>query len=315
MRFLCYNILMNKVYKKSLYFLNKGLLILFFLFGGIFFSYCQAIEIDNSLPTPEVIISSNTLLQSDTLLIIVKNEPKVITGKLGNINLRFFRNQNNQDWIAITGMPINKIPGDYKLSINVPGKAIFEKNLSVSKKEFPTTSLIVTPQLASKGYNAKTIANNVAKENLALSKVLNAITKKSYINKPFIYPLKEIEDVGAFGNIRKSGNSQLQHLGVDLKAEPDTPIYAINDGQIVFLKKLTNYGNTLVVDHGLGVFSIYLHLDSFNVVKGEFVKQGYILGLSGNTGYSIAPHLHFSIRVRGATLDPLNFIKTTQAQW
>ncbi len=306
---------MNKVYKKSLYFLNKGLLILFFLFGGIFFSYCQAIEIDNSLPTPEVIISSNTLLQSDTLLIIVKNEPKVITGKLGNINLRFFRNQNNQDWIAITGMPINKIPGDYKLSINVPGKAIFEKNLSVSKKEFPTTSLIVTPQLASKGYNAKTIANNVAKENLALSKVLNAITKKSYINKPFIYPLKEIEDVGAFGNIRKSGNSQLQHLGVDLKAEPDTPIYAINDGQIVFLKKLTNYGNTLVVDHGLGVFSIYLHLDSFNVVKGEFVKQGYILGLSGNTGYSIAPHLHFSIRVRGATLDPLNFIKTTQAQW
>lgn len=306
---------MNKIYKKSLYFLNKILLILFLLFGNGFFSYCQAVEIDTTLPIPEVIISSDTFLQGDTLLIIVKNEPKIITGKLGNINLRFFRNQNNQDWIAITGMPVNKIPGDYKLSINVPGKAIFEKNISVSKKEFPITSLIVTTQLANKGYNTKTIVNNVAKENLALSKVLNVITKKSYINKPFIYPLKEIEDVGAFGNIRKSGNSQLQHLGVDLKAEPDTPIYAINDGQVVFLKKLTNYGNTLVVDHGLGVFSIYLHLDSFNVVKGEFVKQGYILGLSGNTGYSIAPHLHFSIKVRGATLDPLNFIKTTQVQW
>jgi murein DD-endopeptidase MepM/ murein hydrolase activator NlpD len=315
MRFLCYNIFMNKIYKKSLYFLNKILLILFLLFGNGFFSYCQAVEIDTTLPIPEVIISSDTFLQGDTLLIIVKNEPKIITGKLGNINLRFFRNQNNQDWIAITGMPVNKIPGDYKLSINVPGKAIFEKNISVSKKEFPITSLIVTTQLANKGYNTKTIVNNVAKENLALSKVLNVITKKSYINKPFIYPLKEIEDVGAFGNIRKSGNSQLQHLGVDLKAEPDTPIYAINDGQVVFLKKLTNYGNTLVVDHGLGVFSIYLHLDSFNVVKGEFVKQGYILGLSGNTGYSIAPHLHFSIKVRGATLDPLNFIKTTQVQW
>lgn len=306
---------MNKIYKKSLYFFDKTLLVFVLLLLGGLFSYCQAVEIDNSLLIPEVIISSDTLLQSDTLLIIVKNEPKIITGKLGNINLRFFRNQNNQDWIAITGMPVNKIPGDYKLLINVPEKAIFEKNISVSEKKFPTTSLIVTPQLASKGYNAKTIANNVAKENLALSKVLNVITKKSYINKPFIYPLKEIEDVGAFGNIRKSGNSQLQHLGVDLKAEPDTPIYAINDGQVVFLKKLTNYGNTLVVDHGLGVFSIYLHLDSFNVVKGEFVKQGYILGLSGNTGYSIAPHLHFSIKVRGATLDPLNFIKTTQVQW
>lgn len=306
---------MNKIYKKSLYFFDKTLLIFVLLLLGGLFSYCQAVEINNSLPIPEVIISSDTSLQGDTLLIIVKNEPKIITGKFGNINLRFFKNQNNQDWIAITGMPVNKIPGDYKLSINVPGKAIFEKNISVSEKKFPTTSLIVTPQLASQGYNAKTIANNVAKENLALSKVLNVITKKSYINKPFIYPLKEIEDVGAFGNIRKSETSQLQHLGVDLQAKPDTPIYAINDGQIVFLRKMTNYGNTLVVDHGLGVFSLYLHLDSFNVVKGEFVKQGYILGLSGNTGYSIAPHLHFSIRVRGATLDPLNFIKTTQTQW
>ncbi|TSD01862.1 MAG: peptidase M23, partial [Parcubacteria group bacterium Athens0714_26] len=74
------------------------------------------------------------------------------------------------------------------------------------------------------------------------------------------------------------------------------------------------YGKTLIIDHGLGIFSLYLHLDEFKVLNGKGVKRGELVGLSGNTGYSISPHLHFSIKANGASVDPLKFIETTKKE-
>jgi murein DD-endopeptidase MepM/ murein hydrolase activator NlpD len=120
-------------------------------------------------------------------------------------------------------------------------------------------------------------------------------------------------NVGAFGNIRKSGDVSLQHLGVDLDANTGTPVYAINDGKVTgVLEGLINYGNTVIIDHGLGIFSLYLHLDEFKVSLGQTVKKDDVIGLSGNTGYSIAPHLHFSIKLNGASVDPVKFINSAK---
>jgi len=293
----------------------KFSLILIFIIAGAILFPCYIANASNSLLNPDVFVSSDNLSQADTLLVAVKNETKEITGSLGSVKLRFFRNDNDKDWVAITGMTIDKKPGRYKLSINVPGKAPFEKYITVSKQNFTVTALTVTPELYEKGYTVANIIAKTGEENKTLSKILNVITPKSYISKPFIYPLSEIKDVGSFGNIRKSKSYQIQHLGVDLSASLNTPVYSANDGKVVFVKSMQDYGNTIVVDHGLGVYSLYLHLNSFNVKKGQSVKQGDVLGLSGNTGYSIGPHLHFSIKVRGASLDPLKFINTTQSEW
>ncbi len=275
-----------------------------------------AVVLADSLSSPDVVVSSDNLSQADTLLVVVKNEPGKITGTLGTIKLRFFRDASGKDWVAITGMTIDKKPGTYKLSIKIPGKAVFEKDITVIKRDFPVTTLDVTPELTQQGYTVKNIVNNVInKENTALAKVLNIITPTSYITKPFVYPLSSIKDVGAFGNIRKSGSYAVQHLGTDLEAPLDTPVYAINDGKVVFVKSMTDYGNTVIIDHGLGVYSLYLHLDKFKVKKGQAVKQGDVIGLSGDTGYALAPHLHFSIKMRGASLNPLNFIQATQQAW
>jgi murein DD-endopeptidase MepM/ murein hydrolase activator NlpD len=269
-----------------------------------------------SLPGPDVFVSSDSLSQGDTLLIVAKNETGKITGSLGAVKLRFFRDGSKKNWVAITGMTVDKKPGTYKLSIKVPGKAAFEKDISVAKRDFPVTTLEVTPELSRQGYTAKNIVNNVInKENTALAKVLNVITPTSYVTKPFVYPLSSIKDVGAFGNIRKSGGYAVQHLGTDLQAPLDTPVYAVNDGKAVFVKSMTDYGNTVVIDHGLGVYSLYLHLDEFKVKKGQAVERGDVIGLSGDTGYALAPHLHFSIKMRGASLDPLNFIEATRQGW
>ncbi len=272
-----------------------------------------AFAVNNTL-VPDVFVSSDALLQADTLLVTVKNEPQTITGKLGAVTLHFFRNETGADWVCIVGMPVNKKPGTYQLIINVETKTPFIKDITVLKRDFPVTELTITPDLIQKGYTAKKIISNIQnQENLALNKVLSAFTKKVYFTKPFISPLSEIRVVGDFGDIRATGNYKIQHLGVDLKALTGTNVYAVNDGKIVFEKNLPDYGNTLIIDHGLGVYSLYLHLSKFNIKVGEIVKQGDIIALSGATGYATGPHLHFSIKVRGSALDPLKFVQATQS--
>jgi len=120
--------------------------------------------------------------------------------------------------------------------------------------------------------------------------------------------------VGAFGNIRKNGEIRLQHLGVDLEAEEGDYVYSINSGKVCFAREMTNYGKTIVIDHGLGIFSIYLHLSEFEAETGQQVLKGEVIGLVGSTGYSLAPHLHLSLKVKGSSVDPLKFIEATQEE-
>ena len=150
---------------------------------------------------------------------------------------------------------------------------------------------------------------------MSLNHVLDVYNPVAYATKPFINPLSEIAIVGAYGEIRKSGKLKIQHLGVDLKATTGTPVLAVDDGKVVFIRSSPDYGNTLIIDHGLGVYSLYLHLSEFKVQLGQMVKQGDTVALSGDTGYATGPHLHFSIKIRGASVDPLKFIETTQSQW
>lgn len=269
---------------------------------------------NNLLLASDVFVSSYNLAQADTFLVVVKNEPAKITGKLGSLKMHFLRNEDGKDWVAITGIAVGKIPGIYKLSINVPGKAPFKKNITVAKRKFPITKMVITPELLSKGYTAKKIINNIEKkENVDLNKVLDVFNPAPYFARPFIYPLDLIEVVGNFGDIRATKDYKIQHLGVDLKAPLNTNVYAVNNGQIVFAKSLPDYGNTIIIDHGLGVYSLYLHLAEFKAAEGQMVKQKDLVGLSGDSGYATGPHLHFAIKVRGAALDPLKFIQTTQA--
>jgi murein DD-endopeptidase MepM/ murein hydrolase activator NlpD len=105
----------------------------------------------------------------------------------------------------------------------------------------------------------------------------------------------------------------MQHFGVDLAAKKDTEVFAINDGRVVLAENLSNYGKTIIIDHGLGIFSLYLHLDNFDVSVDQLVKNGQKIGLSGDTGASTGPHLHFSIRNSGSRVDPLLFIQTASS--
>ncbi len=266
-------------------------------------------EAQSSLP--QINLSATSLKQGDTLIISVGNmdAEEKISGTLDGTSFGFFK---NEIWYGILGIDAKKTPGKYILTLNFSGGEKIEKTIEVVKRNFPVTELAFTPELEEQGYNADSVAEDNKTDSEKLYEAMTFSNPVFYFDDSFMYPLDKIVDVGAFGNIRKTGDVSLQHLGVDLDADMDSKIYAVNNGKVTGTLDLTDYGKTLVIDHGMGIFSIYLHLDKFNVVNGQKVKKGEIIGYSGNTGYSIAPHLHFSIKANSASVDPLRFIEATQ---
>jgi len=266
---------------------------------------------------PIIALSSNSLQPGDTLIVKI-NDPTFIgniIGELSSTKTDFVKLVPDGGWVGIFGIATKASSGKRNLIINYSNGLKIEKEIEIISKKFPITKLVVTKELEEKGFTPAIIQDNVInKENILLGKVLNTYTPQAYFNKAFQAPLAYIKNVGAFGNIRRNGNISLQHLGVDLEAKKGTPVYAINSGVVSFEKELTNYGKTIIIDHGLGIFSLYLHLDEFKKLKGETVQLGDIIGLTGSTGYSIEPHLHFSLKVHGSSVDPLKFVDITQQE-
>lgn len=126
----------------------------------------------------------------------------------------------------------------------------------------------------------------------------------------YIEPLDIPRDViDPFGHIYKN-NPYIIHAGVDLRASVKTPIRAINGGKVVLVaKKFRREGNMIILYHGLGIFSVYMHLSKFGVEEGDFVKRGDIIGLTGRSGAGVRePHLHFNVKIHNSYVEPLEFI-------
>jgi murein DD-endopeptidase MepM/ murein hydrolase activator NlpD len=99
------------------------------------------------------------------------------------------------------------------------------------------------------------------------------------------------------------------HFGIDYANKTGTPVYATNSGTVKLASMTPAYGNVIVIDHGLNIYSMYLHLDSFNVKAGDQVKQGNLIAKIGSTGLSNGPHLHFTMFVGHTIVDSDQWIK------
>lgn len=281
-----------------------------FLF--VFSSVSSAIALDLS----SVHIKKNTIVQGETLVIEVEKfsntNNTVPMAWVGSRAVRLF--PYKEKYIGFYSAPAKATPWIYRATIVAEGEKPVKIPVVIKNAHFPVTELVVTKELNNAGFTSRNIASNLAvADTPAIVAAFSNAADVPYFSDAFGFPLKNIVNVGAFGNYRKSGSTVLQHLGVDLEAEMNTPVYAINDGKVTMAKRLINYGNSIVIDHGARIFSMYLHLEKFSVPQGAVVKKGDLIGYSGNTGYSLAPHLHLSINVNGTSIDPLNFIETTQS--
>jgi murein DD-endopeptidase MepM/ murein hydrolase activator NlpD len=94
-----------------------------------------------------------------------------------------------------------------------------------------------------------------------------------------------------------------------LKASTGTPIHATNRGRVVLAKNLFFSGNTVILDHGLGIYTVYAHLSRIDVKPAQVVGEDQLLGLAGATGRVTGPHLHWAARIQGARVDPFSLLR------
>src|SRR5262249_42773569 len=106
-----------------------------------------------------------------------------------------------------------------------------------------------------------------------------------------------------------NGKSLSLHLGLDFRVSTGTPVSAMNEGTVLLARPLYYEGNFVVIDHGQGLLTLYLHLSEFKVKEGEHVKRGQLIGLSGGTGRATGPHLDVRVRWQGTYLDPAQLLK------
>lgn len=257
-------------------------------------------------------IVNTNVVNGTTALIKFKKENSIRYKDIlvGKKRFPIFQNPlNAKEYCALVGFSYYEKPATKELYVE------YEKNKSKEKKLFflhlyagayEKETISVDPSKVNP--KAPAVKKRIAREYTEAMKIYNSVSKKDYLREPFILPLQS-KITSAFGKARVyNGSLKGYHSGTDFRAKMGTPIEAANDGKVVLVKKRFYSGGTVILDHGEGIYTCYFHMSKFKVKEGELVKRGEILGLSGESGRVTGPHLHFSARIKGVQVDPLQLI-------
>jgi|SRR5579862_3146400 len=126
---------------------------------------------------------------------------------------------------------------------------------------------------------------------------------------PYIWPLSEAWLTSTFGRRADPITGEAEnHQGLDLSADPGTPVHATADGTIESAAYNGGYGNSILIDHGFGIETRFGHLSGYAVRAGQKVKRGQVIGYVGSTGHTTGPHLHYEIIINGAPINPMRML-------
>lgn len=208
---------------------------------------------------------------------------------------------------AFYGINLNKKPGSYEISAVLKDGTVLEKDLVIEKRERVEMPLGIPQKLG--GDTPASQSNLVSTLAIENASFLNLRTgNHAFWTEKFIYPLTNPVITDTYGYSRKTGSYSIAHKGVDLRADEGTRVLAMNRGVVRVVREYRNYGKTVIVDHGLGLMTFYMHLSKIYVNVGELVMPGQLIGLSGQTGYAEEPHLHLTVRINDISIDPVKFL-------
>ncbi|WP_127717093.1 M23 family metallopeptidase [Halobacteriovorax sp. HLS] len=184
---------------------------------------------------------------------------------------------------------------EYRFTVDKLEKKISVASFKIVEADYPLKTLKVAKKYA-----------KLSDENLERWKVETAHMKTVYegvirdrklFNGPFKKPLNS-KITAIYGSKRVFNDMKHSwHSGIDFRARPGTKIPSSNRGKVILARHHFFTGKTIILDHGMGILTMYCHLNEFKVAEGDIVPQGAIIGLSGNTGRSSGPHLHWGVRV------------------
>jgi len=149
-------------------------------------------------------------------------------------------------------------------------------------------------------------------EQIILNRLYASSADNFYFTSPFQEPMNSFK-TSIYGKKRVYNNHKKgQHLGIDYRAAIGEKVPAANRGKVVLARDLFYTGWTVLIDHGLEVFTNYGHLSKTLVKEGTIVEKGDVIGLSGNTGRTSGPHLHWGVKIQGQYVDGMSLVEETQ---
>jgi murein DD-endopeptidase MepM/ murein hydrolase activator NlpD len=229
-----------------------------------------------------------------------------IDGEWMGRRIEFF---HGQGWLALAGVDVASALGPSKLKITVKANGVAQdlsRTVEIHEAHYKTESLTVAEGFVEPKENA--LARIKAESELK-ARVFGASAQERLWDGDFRVPVVSTP-TDSFGE-RRMFNGKLAsiHQGMDFRARKGTPVGAGNSGAVVLARGLYYEGNCVVIDHGLGLFTLSMHLSRISVHEGQHVAKGQLLGLSGATGRVSGPHLHWAVRWEGAYLDPAKLLR------
>ena len=251
---------------------------------------------------PKIVLAPKRVGPGDIMTVTIKGAGPVEGTVLGK---RLHFNEAKSSFKAIVGIDLNTEPGEYPLELTIKGKKlsrtvkITKKNYPVQRLTLPEGMVVLSPENEER--TAREQKRTAAIWPVDSIRVWNAV---------FINPLPG-KKIGTPFGVRRIINDipKNSHSGVDITADEGEPVHAPNDGVVVLVDDQFYSGNSVVLDHGQGIYSMFFHLSKINVRYGQAVMKGDVIALVGSTGRSTGAHLHWGVRIQGAKVDPLELIK------
>jgi murein DD-endopeptidase MepM/ murein hydrolase activator NlpD len=258
----------------------------------------------------QVTVRPRQLLNGSPFLISVKAPEKLdsLSGTWLDHQVDFSWDAASKSWFTIAGIGLSTSPGTYTLQLNGSGKkkdVSFDRQLRVFAGKYPTSVLSVDKKFTEPSQEQ---LDEIHKDKAIKQAAFAQLTPQREWHGSFHAPVvARTSDV--FGSTRTfNGKVQSTHEGLDFAVPTGTPVSALNRGTVILARSLYFEGGFVVIDHGQGLMTLYLHLSKINVKEGEEVKTGQIIGESGGTGRATGPHLHLAVRWQGVYLNPATLL-------
>jgi murein DD-endopeptidase MepM/ murein hydrolase activator NlpD len=253
--------------------------------------------------TPAVVVAG-----APELVRVEAPEAQSVSGEWMGRKLFFFQGKQAGTWYALAGADVESPAGPSTLHITAQtsgGELDLGRSVEVHEARYRTETLSVAPEFVQPGAEA---LQQIEEEKALKEKIFRASAPDPLWSGNFRRPVTA-RSTDSFG-VRRTFNGKLEsvHKGMDFRAATGTPVRAGNSGVVVLAARLYYEGNCVVIDHGMGLYTISMHLSRIDVREGQHVNGDDLVGLSGATGRVTGPHLHWAVRWQDAYLDPAKML-------